>query len=39
VADVAGLFVGEGGEETLQLAVDHDGLPDDWRNYFRQRIA
>lgn len=39
VADVAGLFVGEGGEETLQLAVDHDGLPDGWRDFFRQRIA
>jgi MOSC domain-containing protein YiiM len=39
VADVAGLFVGEGGEETLQQAVDHDGLPDGWRDYFRQRIA
>jgi MOSC domain-containing protein YiiM len=39
VADVAGLFVGEGGEEMLHLAVDHDGLPDGWRDYFRQRIA
>lgn len=39
VAEVSGLFVGEGGEERLQLAVDHDGLPDGWRDYFRQRIA
>lgn len=39
VADVSGLFVGEGDEETLQLAVEHHGLPDGWRDYFRQRIA
>lgn len=39
VADVSGLFVGEGGEGTLQLAVDHEGLPDGWRDYFRKRIT
>ena len=39
VADVAGLFVGDGGEETLQRAVNHAGLPDDWRDFFRQRIG
>ncbi len=39
VADVSSLFVGEGGKETLQLAVDHNGLPDGWRDYFRQRLA
>ena len=35
VADVTRLYVGDGDEETLQRAVDHEGLPEDWREFFR----